>query len=144
MFSRLTFMLEGNVLCCVSTKGLMVRVGAAAEPEALKRPLVARCLGAGRPMAGFLMVEPEGVASDADLRAWLDLALAYVGDLPPKKAKPRKTKSRGPNARHQFQENPVTQLTFDPPLFTVFGLVVLVLGLKAGSWSRDCGDPGAP
>jgi hypothetical protein len=102
MFSGLTFMLEGNMLCCVSTKGLMVRVGAAAEPEALKRPLVARCLGAGRPMAGFLLVEPQGVASDVDLRAWLDLALAYVGDLPPKKAKPRKTKSLGSKARHQL------------------------------------------
>jgi TfoX N-terminal domain len=51
MFGGLTFMLEGNMLCCVSTKGLMVRVGAAVESEALKRPLVARCLGAGRPMS---------------------------------------------------------------------------------------------
>jgi TfoX/Sxy family transcriptional regulator of competence genes len=102
MFGGLTFLLEGNMLCCVSTKGLMVRVGAAAEPEALKRPLVARCLGAGRPTAGFLLVEPQGVASDADLRAWLDLALAYVGDLPPKNAEPRKTKSLGPKARHQI------------------------------------------
>lgn len=102
MFGGLTFMLEGNMLCCVSTKGLMVRVGVAAEPEALKRPLVARCLGAGRPMAGFLLVEPQGVAGDSDLRAWLDLALAYVGDLPPKKAKPRKRGSRGPKARDQI------------------------------------------
>jgi TfoX/Sxy family transcriptional regulator of competence genes len=92
MFGGLTFMLEGNMLCCVSTTGLMVRVGAEAEPEALKRPFVARCLGAGRPMAGFLLVESQGVTNDADLRAWLDLALAYVGDLPPKKAKPRKKK----------------------------------------------------
>jgi hypothetical protein len=92
MFGGLTYMLEGNMLCCVSTKGLMVRVGAGAETEALKRPFVARCLGAGRPMAGFLLVESQGVTNDADLRAWLDLALAYVGNLPPKKAKPRKTK----------------------------------------------------
>jgi hypothetical protein len=102
MFSGLTFMLEGNMLCCVSTKGLMVRVGAAAEPEALKRPFVARCQGAGRPMAGFLLVEPQGVADDRDLRAWLGLAMAYVGDLPPKKAKPLKTRSRGPKARNQI------------------------------------------
>jgi hypothetical protein len=81
-------------------KGLTVRVGAAAEPEALKRPFVARCLGAGRPMVGFLLVELSGVAKDADLRTWLDLALAYVGDLPPKKAKPRKMRSLDPKARH--------------------------------------------
>jgi hypothetical protein len=90
MFSGLTFMLDGNMLCCVSAKGLMVRVGSAAEPAALQRPFVARCLGAGRPMAGFLLVEPEGVATDADLQAWLDLALAYVGGLPPKTARPRR------------------------------------------------------
>jgi TfoX/Sxy family transcriptional regulator of competence genes len=100
MFGGLTFMLEGNMLCCVSSRGLMVRVGAAAEPEALNRPFVARCLGAGRPMARFLLVEPSGVAKDADLRAWLDLALAYVGDLPPKKAKPRKARPLDLKAGH--------------------------------------------
>src|SRR5688572_30228182 len=57
MFAGLVFMLDGRMLCCVSAKGLMVRVGAAAETEALKRPFVARCLGAGRAMAGFLLVE---------------------------------------------------------------------------------------
>lgn len=101
MFGGLTFMLEGNMLCCVSTRGLMVRVGAAAEPEALKRPFVARCLGAGRPMAGFLLVESQGVAKDADLRAWLDLALAYVGALPPKKPQSRKTNPLDPKAHPQ-------------------------------------------
>lgn len=107
MFAGLTFMLDGNMLCAVSTKGLMVRVGAEAEAEALKRPLVARCLGAGRPMAGFLLVEPEGVAGDADLSAWLDLALAYVGGLPPKKAKPRKAgPSGGKAARPSSRRNP--------------------------------------
>jgi TfoX/Sxy family transcriptional regulator of competence genes len=93
MFAGLTFMLDGNMLCCVSAKGLMVRVGAAAETEALKRPFVARCLGAGRPMAGFLLIEPQGVIDDGDLGGWLELALAYVGDLPPKAAKPRRRRA---------------------------------------------------
>jgi hypothetical protein len=100
MFSGLTFMLKGNMLCAVSAKGLMVRVGAAAEKEALKRPFVARCQGSARPMAGFLLVEPEGVASDADLRAWLDLAVAYVGGLPPKKPKLRKATLPGAAVGH--------------------------------------------
>ena len=107
MFGGLTFMIEGNMLCCVSAKGLMVRVGAAAESDVLARPFVARCFGAGRPMAGFLMVAAEGVASDADLRVWLDLAFAYVGGLPPKKAKQRKPKQQGPDAPHQnLRRNP--------------------------------------
>ncbi len=39
-------------------------------------------------MAGFIMVEPPGVASAQGLESWLGLALAYVEQLPPKKAKP--------------------------------------------------------
>jgi TfoX/Sxy family transcriptional regulator of competence genes len=88
MFGGLTFMLSGNMLCCVSEKGLMVRVGAAAEVEALAKPHAVPCLGAGRPMAGFILVAPPGVATDADLENWLDCALVYVEKLQPKKAKP--------------------------------------------------------
>src|SRR5437016_883495 len=78
MFGGLTFLLSGNMLCCVSQKGLMARVGADAEPVALKKPHAAPCLGAGRRMAGFVLVGPRGVATDADLAVWLDMALAYV------------------------------------------------------------------
>jgi TfoX/Sxy family transcriptional regulator of competence genes len=93
MFGGLTFMLSGNMLCCVSEKGLMVRVGAAAEAEALAKPHATPCLGAGRPMAGFIMVAPPGVAADADLEDWLGRALQYVETLPPKEAKPRKQRT---------------------------------------------------
>lgn len=69
MFGGLTFLLNGNMLCCVSDKGLMARVGAKAEPSALRRPYAAPCLGAGRRMAGFIFVNHDGVAGDADLKA---------------------------------------------------------------------------
>jgi TfoX/Sxy family transcriptional regulator of competence genes len=88
MFGGLTFLLSGNMLCCVSEKGLMARVGAAAEPKALAKPHAAPCLGAGRRMAGFILVEPRGIASSGDLEGWLDLALAHVEQLPPKKVRP--------------------------------------------------------
>ncbi|MGE0521609.1 MAG: TfoX/Sxy family protein [Variibacter sp.] len=88
MFGGLTFMLAGNMLCCISEKGLMVRVGAAAEAKALARPHVAPCLGAGRRMAGFGMVAPRGFATDRSLESWLNAALAYVEKLPSKKPKP--------------------------------------------------------
>jgi len=93
MFGRLSFMLSGNMLCCVSEKGLMVRVGAAAEAEALAMPHAAPCLGAGRPMAGFILVAPRGVVTDADLGGWLDQALRYVEELPPKEVKPTKRRT---------------------------------------------------
>ncbi len=88
MFGGLTILLNGNMLCSVSQKGLMARVGAAAEPAALAKPHATPCLGSGRRMTGFILVEPRGVASAGDLEDWLSLALAYVEHLPPKKAKP--------------------------------------------------------
>lgn len=50
MFGGLTFLLNGNMLCCASPKGLMVRVGAATEAGALESPHASPCLGAGRRM----------------------------------------------------------------------------------------------
>jgi hypothetical protein len=38
----------------------------------------------GRPMRGWLAVDPAGCAADADLRRWVDIGLAYAGSLPPK------------------------------------------------------------
>lgn len=84
MFGGVTFMRNGNMLCCVSKRGLMARVGAAAEAEALSHPHVSPCMGAGRSMAGFVMIDPPGFAAEADLLAWLGKARAYVETLPPK------------------------------------------------------------
>jgi TfoX/Sxy family transcriptional regulator of competence genes len=88
MFGGITFLHNGNMLCCASKKGLMVRVGKDAEPRALAKPTASRCTGAGRPMAGFIMVEPDGVSGDEELSTWLEMALAYVSTLPAKKEKP--------------------------------------------------------
>lgn len=98
MFGGKTFMLSGNMLCCVSPKGLMARVGAAAEPEALASPHAEPCLGAGRRMAGFIIVDFAGLTSDAEVWHWVGKALAYVGALPPKDkvSKPRKSRKTKP------------------------------------------------
>jgi hypothetical protein len=84
MFGGVAFLLNGNMLCCAGRRGLMVRIGRDAEPEALSQPFAAPCLGTGRPMAGFIMVDPAGLATDASLLHWLGLARDYVGSLPAK------------------------------------------------------------
>jgi TfoX N-terminal domain len=84
MFGGITFLLNGNMLCCASKQGLMVRVGKDGEAAALAQPLARPCLGTGRRMGGFVMVEPDGVAETTALTRWLDVALAYVSRLPPK------------------------------------------------------------
>ena len=100
MFGGVTFLHNGNMLCCASKKGLMVRVGKDAEPKALAKPAASRCSGAGRPMAGFIMIEPVGVSGDKELASWLKMALAYVSTLPAKEAKEKfLTKSTRPAQR---------------------------------------------
>jgi hypothetical protein len=99
MFGGVAFLLGGNMLCCASRKGLMVRVGRQAEAAALNRPFAAPCLGTGRPMPGFLMVDPPGLATEADLDGWIDLARAYVSALPPKDARAKAANPRSRRSR---------------------------------------------
>jgi hypothetical protein len=84
MFGGVTFLLNGNMLCCASKQGLMVRVGRDAEAAALSQPFARPCLGTGRQMAGFIMVERAGIPDGGMLSQWLDMARAYVERLPPK------------------------------------------------------------
>jgi len=95
MFGGVTLMLNGNMLCCVSKKGLMVRVGKEAEAQALRLPHAHPCDGAGRAMPGFIMIDPEGIRGDDDLAAAVGMALRYVETLP-SKASLSKATSRKP------------------------------------------------
>jgi hypothetical protein len=84
MMGALVFMVDGH-MCCGLTKGaLMVRVGAEGREAALARPHVRPMSIGGRSPRGFVFVEPEGFASDADLHRWISDALAYVATLPPR------------------------------------------------------------
>jgi len=93
MFGGITLMLNGNMLCCVSKKGLMVRVGKEAEAKALQLPHARPCDGAGRKMPGFVMIAPEGL--ERGLTPGIKLALDFVSSLPPKQQMP-KAKTRKP------------------------------------------------
>jgi hypothetical protein len=84
MFGGTCFMLNGNMLIGTSKRGLLVRVGKAAHAEAALRPHARPMEMGGRSMEGYVHVAPEGTATDADLRGWLDLALAFVSTLPAK------------------------------------------------------------
>jgi len=89
MFGGTCFMINGNMLIGTSKRGLLVRVGKAAHAAAAAQPHARPMEMGGRAMQGYVHVAPEGTASEADLAAWLDRALAFVETLPPK-AKPAK------------------------------------------------------
>jgi hypothetical protein len=38
----------------------------------------------GRPMQGWVLVEPQGIAGEAELRDWVHQGFDYAASLPPK------------------------------------------------------------
>ena len=84
MFGGIAFMVRGHMCCGVIGNVLMVRVGPARHDEALKRPHARPMDFTGRPMNGYLYVDPDGLESDAELAAWLHMCEAFVRTLPPK------------------------------------------------------------
>ena len=91
MFGGLCFMLNGNMVAGTSKRGLMVRVGKEQQSNALTRPGAKRMEMTGRPMEGYVFVDPPP-PDDRSLQEWIALAVAFVNTLPPKlsKSKPRR------------------------------------------------------
>jgi len=84
MFGGLAFLLEGNMAVGLSGDELMVRVGPDASDDALARPHTRPFDMTGRPMKGWILVAPEGVAEDDDLAAWVARGVDFARSLPPK------------------------------------------------------------
>jgi hypothetical protein len=84
MFGGIGFMLNGNMACGVSGNALMARVGPGEYESALNQPHVRVFPSAGRPMRGWLLVDPAGLATDADLEYWVRRGAAVAESLPPK------------------------------------------------------------
>ena len=84
MFGGLAFMRNGNMCCCVTGRGLMVRVGPDAYADALAQPHAGLMDLTGRPMRGWVLVAPAGLASDAGLTQWVARGAAFAATLPPK------------------------------------------------------------
>ncbi len=84
MFGGIGFMLHGNMACGVNKEDLIVRVGPEQYETALTGPHVKPFDLTGRPMKGWVMVEPDGYESDEALKAWVQQGLDFALSLPPK------------------------------------------------------------
>jgi hypothetical protein len=86
MFGGVGFMLHGNMVCGVIGDSLISRVGLDAYAEALQKPNT-HTFGktASKPMKGWIVVDPPGIASEEALRAWIEPGLHIAQNLPPKK-----------------------------------------------------------
>jgi TfoX/Sxy family transcriptional regulator of competence genes len=85
MFGGLAFLLRGNMAVGITSRGeLMVRVGPDASEDALTRPHTRLFDMTGRPMKGWILVEPAGVKTDRQLGAWVERGLEFARTLTPK------------------------------------------------------------
>jgi TfoX/Sxy family transcriptional regulator of competence genes len=84
MFGGLSFLLNGNMACGVIGDEMIVRVGPEATEGALSRPHTHLFDFTGKPMKGWVVVTPEGLAGDDDLRNWVRQGVAFAASLPEK------------------------------------------------------------
>jgi hypothetical protein len=77
MMGGLCFMVNGKMCVGVEKNRLMARIGPDAYDGALRRKGCRPMDFTGRPVRGFVFVEPEGLQSEEDLGLWLELALTY-------------------------------------------------------------------
>ena len=84
MFGGIGFMLQGNMACGVNGEDLIVRVGPDRYEDALARLHTKPFDMTGRPMKGWVMVSPQGVEADEDLRNWVQQGVEFASSLPAK------------------------------------------------------------
>lgn len=84
MFGGLGFLLRGNLLVGIWKQSLVVRLGPDAAEQALAQPHVRPFDVTGKPMRGWVIVEPDGLERDAQLSDWVALAESFVSTLPTK------------------------------------------------------------
>jgi TfoX/Sxy family transcriptional regulator of competence genes len=84
MFGGVGFLLNGNMLVGVWKNSIIVRLGHDKYLDALAEPHVREFDITGKPMKGWIMVEPEGVQDDDQLKDWIGRATTFVKTLPKK------------------------------------------------------------
>ncbi len=84
MFGGVAYMLNAHMCCGVIDDLLMVRVGPDEYEKALKEKHTRPMDFTGRPMKGYIYVEPRGYKLDTDMKSWVDRGIKFVKSLPAK------------------------------------------------------------
>ncbi|MEM7009085.1 MAG: TfoX/Sxy family protein [Thermodesulfobacteriota bacterium] len=88
MFGGIAYMYKDHMCVGIVDDMLMVRVGSEQYEKALSEKYVRPMDFTGKPMKGYVYVEPKAIKSEKSLRTWIDKGIAFANTLPPKK--PRK------------------------------------------------------
>ena len=84
MFGGIAFMVGGHMAVGVVGDVLMARVGPQRYAGALQQPHVRPMDFTGKPLTGYVYVDPPGIAEDDALAAWVSTCTDFVSALPPK------------------------------------------------------------
>ena len=84
MFGGAVFLLRGHMLVGVWEDALVARVGLDGYEDALLEPHVKEFNVTGKPMKRWVLVGPEGVEDEGQLRGWIERASRFVATLPAK------------------------------------------------------------
>jgi TfoX/Sxy family transcriptional regulator of competence genes len=77
MMGGLTFMVNNKMCVGILKDDLMARIDPEVYESALERRGCREMDFTGRPMKGFVFIDPEGTKSKKDLEFWIKLALDY-------------------------------------------------------------------
>jgi hypothetical protein len=85
MFGGLAFLLNGNMCVGVHANEMIVRLAPDQTDSALAQQHTRVFdLSGGRPMKGWILVEPKGLESDAALAKWIETGVKFAKSLPAK------------------------------------------------------------
>ena len=87
MFGGISFLLDGKMFIGVLKNDIVARVNPEESDVLLKKAGVRPMDFTGRPMKGFLYIDPKGYKTAAQLKDWVNRTLAFVSSFPTKKKK---------------------------------------------------------
>lgn len=98
MFGGLAFLVNGNMSVAASREGgLLLRVDPARTEELLARKHARSFVMRGKPMDGWIRVDPEGLRNKRDLERWVGVGTDFARTLP------KKTRSKGAGRRDRLR-----------------------------------------
>lgn len=86
MFGGLSFLYKKKMFCGVLKNDLVIKMSHEQWEDALKKPNVRPMDFTGKPMKGFVYVNPKGCKSDKYLKKWIELSYKYAESVNKKKS----------------------------------------------------------
>jgi TfoX/Sxy family transcriptional regulator of competence genes len=109
MFGGWCLLVHGQMSVGIVKDELMVRLAPETAEAMLERPHTRPMDFTGRPLKGYLYVEPAGLRSEKALREWVAMGVDFAAALPAKKPKAKSAKKKHP-PKAQGIRRPVTRV----------------------------------